>query len=1410
VTVVRGKQWAETVQACTEAAVGMVEASEGSGGRIWVVSPSASGGITGLSPRYAWSVGVSPRSRALSPDAQLFDALSARLTLLQGPPNVGPLHEAVARGILQQHDELLVSSLTSVASSPAQALSALEREFFRQEAQQLMMEPGTEDQWFWRRNSGVFEELAAAFPSSVLERFESLSGAFKSSLSPAHVLSRIGFDLDLAGVTPAHLRHLEVGCTVLWSLQQRQPSVDLLAASTAVASQLTAAASAPPLALEVFGPALERAALWARQRRIQLASESDVERCGETVDVEGIVEACSQSALPEGRMRPVKLSEHLTLTQVLRDTHSLLSTWRAVCDRSKLPLPSDVLATARRMASQLSLENPLVLVVPSVASLTGLETATLKSLADHEHVEAIVCVDDAEVLSSGSSSIDGALLSREARFVRPSPVWFGSPARVQFRARSSDQEVSVGSVEAPDLSAAAVRAVTGFLSESPPGAVVWIHSTGQLPTEAFRAALRCAALPSNTHIIDLAHHPLGASPEVIATMALLRASADPGDVSALSQLLASGLYVSAAPGESAEEIALSALRRASVRVAAASAASLSGEVTPVLAAAGVPSTARKKHAPSVLRLGEALLEELRGQGIAGVGHLLQDIQEVRKAAWKQDLTKTVSMAGSRVLLAMLRDPTYHPDVGIEALSRVPCVQTSGLTSIAQWKPPRGRTSQMVEPPNAREIETQLAQLLPLMEAMTSVAATVSARFERIHRGLALDMGVLRALGSQLEWTSAPQAHDDEAVSEDAPQATIVLSCGKGWAPPPSCAASGGPYALGRGFGVPCDLAVVVGAEQGRLRVSHRKAPVPAAALTMVAAEEWMREELTVLASDAETSQGHAKLESRALRQALEGCRNAVLFLHSGTTNDRPQRRDPAVDRLIGLAMPPPGLVADQPLAGNDIETGAVLQVGSMARTVVGEEPVAVTPPFPSSPVALSMSRIQTFDLCPLSYALRYKAKIAPEVARSEAEWSLLSDISDDRFHLLEGGGALFARRHQELTDSRRVAMLHGRAMHAAVEVVALRWLHTTLRTAREWDATSGEDALLEALARETCAIREGVVSQAIEVAQSAAEAMVQRPAGYGLPPLRLALRGKGSLLSLREAALSMANAELSRLEASLAECRSAPSSSDARLPVMVEAPFVLPLDNLGRIVPEQSLPVACLFRGIIDRIDASPRDWFSGLVRWRAGEVIDTASFIGDGGWIWPGSVDGGEFTLDSVPRALQTAAVPMETQLQFASTVFARGAPVVVEFKTGRAGGTVHSSFENSVTSPPRSIVTSDQVVSYAAATAAMFGKAPSSLVVQSLDGPMLARDTEPAVFEAAVAHALDPQRAVWAFPGVSQVLGSECAATSGVLSRAFSPRPSAHSCSMCTVSSVCPHRFGHSPADHLQRQQGQQSGSE
>ena len=46
----------------------------------------------------------------------------------------------------------------------------------------------------------------------------------------------------------------------------------------------------------------------------------------------------------------------------------------------------------------------------------------------------------------------------------------------------------------------------------------------------------------------------------------------------------------------------------------------------------------------------------------------------------------------------------------------------------------------------------------------------------------------------------------------------------------------------------------------------------------------------------------------------------------------------------------------------------------------------------------------------------------------------------------------------------------------------------------------------------------------------------------------------------------------------------------------------------------------------------------------------------------------------------------------------------MVVEYKTGRAGGTIASPFEQSATSPPKGIVTSDQVVSYAVVAAVLY----------------------------------------------------------------------------------------------------------
>jgi hypothetical protein len=529
-------------------------------------------------------------------------------------------------------------------------------------------------------------------------------------------------------------------------------------------------------------------------------------------------------------------------------------------------------------------------------------------------------------------------------------------------------------------------------------------------------------------------------------------------------------------------------------------------------------------------------------------------------------------------------------------------------------------------------------------------------------------------------------------------------------------------------------------------------------------------------------------------------------------------------------------------------------------------------------VALSISRLNKFAACPLSYAMQYRGNVGPEAARAEAEWKSLSGESD--------APALGS-------DARWQALVHGRAMHSAMEAMALVWLGKAIQAAKH--AVAGLDesvdqeqleaivarAVLQSSAAATTGAVEAAVSaaQAVAVAASSSPALASNISDTG-GTTGSALRGKGSPVATVAAAKEAAMRETTAFNTAIQQLvqrdpdndsapgtatqpeeqgRDQTGSALSRLPVLVELPFALPLDAAGAIMTAPHGPAApAVLRGIVDRVDAEPGAWLTGLARAVTTASEGAVAVVGashsngprllSGGWLVPGHMAHCLGADSSTPVALAEAlgrapappaaasvnrqgqsALSVLEQLHFATSVFSHqeqahlptgdvesGGPIIVEFKTGRAGGGQSSSHSSEpITAPqsppPPASTRTPQTQTYAAAVAALFGRSPSKLVVVSVDGGAM-RQAAQQDLAAPVAAALatrDPASTdAWTVPHAAEAVAAEFAAATDTASPvdsappamvslrgdaaswAFPPKPNAHNCSMCMVASVCPYQ--------------------
>jgi len=1325
---------------------------------------------------------------------------------------------------------------------------------------------------------------------------------------------------------------------------------------------------------------------------------------------------------PGGQGRP----SASTGARVLRDTASLMSAWKELRASTGVAAPVDVLLAAASAAS-LSPGAPGLdggddtWLVPSAATVTPAEWVALAAVAGPgttevtsaaELEEAVMAAGPGHVViaqgdddggGAGWTPASTAATAAAAGWTVPSAEWWSSPlagpgasGRLALSGGVRLQAVpggAVASAEAAcegDLPAAAALAASGALrrlAETAGAAgdgaarsgVVWLHCTSAAQAEAVEEAVEAAAgelegAPGGRpRVASLAWHSLSADPGAVSTLALLRAAADPGDAVSLAQLLASGLY---APDELAagggtvppSEVTLAALRQASVRVAAAAAEAEAG---------GSSFRGPSAAAP---RLGEALVTELRRQGLGARGNappgvraaalaaaerLLGDVDAVRRAAAGTTLAGAVRVAGARVAMAAARravlseaslmtssgggGPAFPagrlgsgPSLA-EAVAAAPTM--SGVRSLSRWgrsddKDAADAADRIREAsrdaaaggdgdgpawgePGAAAAEglrhesfrTALADaaagaaasvelgVRALETAATYVQASGRAvRGAEGRLGAALEPTAVAALAAAADRTRGPGAADeaiaglDHGGADTGARPLVVVTSGRGWAPP---AASGGAaWARGDGWGVLCDVMVVVGASKGRLRSAMRAAALPGAALASCAdanAAAWPGAgafPAAPMAGLAATREGHDALERSSLLTAMAASRGSVLFLHPASTGTvtsatssgpgggtepvgRRVVRDSLVDELLGAPLPPrqwphhsatddaadnanaaaaaaaaagarPTVVfARQPPTGRHDQSGGAGAAPASPSRLDPSPPTATTAPSaPGAPpplVALSASRLSKFRACPLSYALQYRANVAPDVARSEAEWSVLARGQGD-----QGAADALAE------DPRWQAIVHGRAAHAAAEAVSGLWLRQTFLAARALELA--RPGLPEPrAARELAAAilgDEALTPEAVSeaAAEAATKVVGSANASRAAGGQTARLRGKGSALACSEAASEAARRELQRLRLGLAEAARQVGGGDAdadagpkaggasagRLPVMVEVPFALPLAADGSILPASAMPGAgggpappAVLRGVIDRIDAAPAPWLRGALRMGRQAAPPAVVVPGPGGWLWPAAYGAAlrdtaaslgaplatvEALLGRPPAADVENAIPVGADVTFAAAVFGdhgaagggdgRGGaqPIVVEFKTGRAGGgksggASSAAPEATMAPPPPAAARTPQVLAYTAAAAAMFGSSPADVVVVSLDSageraalPEAARPAADAGL-AAIGRA-DGTASSWRVPGAADILAAEAAAADeSSRGDPFPARPDRHTCSMCAVNSVCPH---------------------
>lgn len=789
-----------------------------------------------------------------------------------------------------------------------------------------------------------------------------------------------------------------------------------------------------------------------------------------------------------------------------------------------------------------------------------------------------------------------------------------------------------------------------------------------------------------------------------------------------------------------------------------------------------------------------------------------------------------------------------------------------------------------------------------------------------------------------------------------PSPRIIVTSGRGWAAP---AASGWQSPLGVGWGVPSAACVLVGCERGRLRSPRRPSPLPGAALAHMAASsapgnspagiDLLSSTPTALAHLAASPAGFAALERAAFASALSHCAGPRILIHAAAAGaatatssahspspllaqpGRGLRRDAFVDELVGAPLPPrqwalpgpadqaadaepewPGAAAAEALrAGRPVTLAAAFApaaLGAPAAAPAAAANAAATPlPLQprgaeaesrlQAPVALSVSRLSKFAACPLSYAMQYRGNVGPDAARAEAEWKSLSGESD---------------APSLGSDARWQALVHGRAMHAAMEAMALVWLGRVFTAAKAGldhgvrsqpplpatDAVGSgmvgthtptvlgeaETAVVRAVLEASAVAAQAAVEAAVRAAQAVAVAASSSPALASAVsdagPAGSALRGKGSAVAVTAAARVAAERETAAFRAALqslvtsGEAASPPVSDGAaieashRLPVLVELPFALPLDHTGALASHatSAAPPAVL-RGIVDRVDASPRQWLAGLARAvaAASTLPPSGASRGpkplSGGWLIPANhancLDESHVAPAALAEALGRAPAPpsaasatgdalpsMLEQLHLANCVFLGSAasaagkpgetsptgPIIVEFKTGRAGGGKSAGDSSTPVTEPQSppapaATRTPQTQAYAAAVTALFGAAPAKLLVVSVDGGA-SREAAAADLREPVAAALGggadssvgttsapgapsspPSR--WVVPHAGDAIAAELLAisplqqtSSDVLqstlvpfrddaaSWAFPPRPNAHNCSMCLVASVCPYQ--------------------